>query len=102
MTGHRNTDDGIHVRRATVNGYLLFLVGVYLFANNLEGWLSGDPLLSVLSGAVLGAFAVASAVLMAVNPDTVSGGTDTAPRYVVLLALAATVATVLSLALLFV
>lgn len=99
MSHLKSIPEGVQVQRATVFGYFLFLVGLYFLANNVEQWLEGGAWLSALSGAVLGAFAVGSGVMMAVNPDSVRAGQDVAPTYLLALALVATALTIVPIVL---
>jgi hypothetical protein len=101
MSDAKSITKAVRVQRATVFGYFLFLVGLYFLANNVKEWLAGGSWLSALSGAVLGAFAIGSAVLMAVNPGSIRAGEDAAPTYLLVLAVVATAFTVLSSVLIF-
>jgi surface polysaccharide O-acyltransferase-like enzyme len=87
----------ISIQRATLQGYLLILLGLLFVVENAVSVLASKGSLTGISGVVLGLFAIGSGVLVYVRPEKVSRGTDPAPTYLYVLAGVVTIAFLFSI-----
>jgi surface polysaccharide O-acyltransferase-like enzyme len=85
------------IQRATLQGYLLILLGLLFVVENAVSVLAASGSLTGISGVVLGFFAIGTGVLVSVRPENVSRGTEPAPTYLYVLAGVATIAFLFSI-----
>lgn len=89
----------ISIHRATLQGYLLVLVGFLFIVENALSVLRTGGTLTEISGIVLGLFAIGGGAVSYFDPDQFSRGTEPAPTYLYVLAGVATVAFIVSMSL---
>ncbi|EMA45630.1 hypothetical protein C448_07332 [Halococcus morrhuae DSM 1307] len=82
----------ISIRRATFQGYLVFLLGMLLIVENVLSALTTGDFYTDIIGIALGLFAIGGGVLSYLRPEQLSRGTEPAPTYLYVIAGIATVA----------
>ena len=91
------TIPSISIHRATLQGYLMFLLGLLFVVENILSMFTTGLSLVDLSGIALGLFAIGGGALGYFRPEQLSRGTEPAPTYLYVLACIATVAFVYSI-----
>ena len=86
------TAPSISIRRATLQGYLVFLLGLLLVIDNTLAALSTGTSLADISGTAVGLFAIGGGVLSHIRPERIPRGAESPPTYLYVLAGIASVA----------
>lgn len=97
MNSSTTTADWVSAHRASLQGYLVVLVGLMLIAENVSSGVATGGFLTNVGGVVLGVLAVGGGAFGYLRPEQLPRGTEPAPGYLYVLAGVATVAFLLSM-----